>query len=59
MSREQLLAEINRVEQALGRTNSQKLRHDYGKHLKRLYKDLRYYDNAMARYKADNCPSNA
>lgn len=44
MNREELIAEINRVETALQKTTSHKLRHDYGKHLKRLYRDLRYYD---------------
>ena len=44
MNREELIAEINRVETALQKTTSRKLRHDYGKHLKRLYRDLRYYD---------------
>ena len=44
MNREELMAEINRVEKALQKTTSHKLRHDYGKHLKRLYRDLRYYD---------------
>ena len=44
MNREELIAEINRVETALQKTNSRKLKHDYGKHLKRLYQNLRYYD---------------
>lgn len=44
MHREELIAEINRVEKALRKTKSTKLRSDYGKHLKRLYRDLRYYD---------------
>jgi hypothetical protein len=44
MNREELIDEIMRVEFALKDTKSRKLKHDYGKYLKRLYKDLRYYD---------------
>ena len=44
MNREQLIAEIRRVETALQKTTSHKLKHDYGKHLKRMYRDLKYYD---------------
>ena len=44
MNRDQLIAEIRRVETALQKTTSDKLKHDYGKHLKRLYRDLKYYD---------------
>lgn len=44
MNREEMIAEIKRVETALQKTTSHKLRHDYGKHIKRLYRDLRYYD---------------
>lgn len=50
MSREQILQEIKRVEAVLSKPISQKLRHDYGKHLKRLYRDLRYYDKAMKKW---------
>lgn len=59
MNRDQLLTEINRVEQALRKTASKKLQRDYGKHLKRLYKELRYYDNAMLRYRGENSAYNA
>lgn len=48
MNREELAAEIRRVEAALKKTNSPNLRHDYGKYLKRLYRDLKYYDKSMA-----------
>lgn len=44
MNRSELLAEINRIETALRKTASHKLKSDYGKYLKRLYKDLKYYD---------------
>ena len=50
MNRSELLNEIRRVETALKTTTSQKLRHDYGKHLKRLYKDLHYYDRQMGQW---------
>lgn len=52
MNREQILAEIERVEAVLSKPISRKLRHDYGKHLKRLYRDLRYYDKAMKKWEA-------
>ena len=50
MNRSELQAEINRVETALRKTTSRKLQKDYGKYLKRLYKDLRYYDRSMRRW---------
>lgn len=50
MNREELIAEISRVETALQNTTSRKLKHDYGKHLKRLYKDLHYYDRQMKQW---------
>ena len=50
MNRDELLSEIQRVENALKKTASRKLRSDYGKYLKRLYKDLRYYDRSMKRW---------
>ena len=50
MNRSELQAEINRVETALRKTTSRKLQSDYGKYLKRLYKDLRYYDRSMERW---------
>ena len=50
MNRSELIAEIRRVETALQNTNSGKLKHDYGKHLKRLYKDLHYYDRQMKQW---------
>ena len=49
MNREELIAEINRVEQALQKTTSCKLKHDYGKYLKRLWRDLKYYDKHNVR----------
>ena len=50
MNRSELLNEIRRVETALQNTNSRKLRHDYSKYLKKLYKDLHYYDRQMKQW---------
>ena len=50
MNRADIVNEISRVETALKKTASHKLRSDYGKYLKRLYKDLRYYDRSMERW---------
>lgn len=44
MNRDELIGEILRVENALKKATSYKLRHDYGKYLKRLHKDLKYYN---------------
>lgn len=52
MNRAQLKAEINRVETALQNTTSKKLQRDYGKHLKRLRSQLRYYDRSMEQWQA-------
>lgn len=49
MDREEILAEIKRVEAALAKTTSRKLKHDYGKHLKRLRQNIKYYDMHMNR----------
>lgn len=53
MTRSEIIAEIRRVETALQNTDSRKLRHDYGKYLKRLYQNLRYYDRHMSAHKAN------
>ena len=53
MNRSELIAEIRRVETALQNTTSRKLKHDYGKHLKRLYKDLHYYDRQMGQWQTN------
>lgn len=42
--RQKVVDEIERVKTALQKTNSRKLKHDYGKHLKRLQQNLYYYD---------------
>ena len=54
MNRDELLSEISRVETALKKTASRKLRSDYGKYLKRLYRDLKYYDKSMNRWQTQN-----
>lgn len=50
MNRFELIAEIQRVEYALRKTSSRKLRHDYGRYLKRLRAELRFYDRNMERW---------
>lgn len=44
MNRDELLTEIERVSTILKNSSNRKVKHDYGKHLKRLYGQLRYYD---------------
>lgn len=48
------VAEIKRVEAALKKTTSPRLKKDYGKHLKRLRQELRDYDRMRGR--KDRCP---
>lgn len=48
-SRSEVVAEIERVKAALSKTDSRKLKHDYGKHLKRLTRDLLRYDTTTTR----------
>lgn len=50
MNREELRKEIIRVEAALRKTTSRHLKRDYGKYLKRLHRDLRYYDRSMGKW---------
>jgi len=53
MNRAELITEIKRVEQALNKTTSRKLKHDYGRYLKRLYQNLKRYDkHHTSQYKA-------
>jgi len=54
MNRTDLVNEIQRVETALRKTTSRKLKSDYGKYLKRLYRDLKYYDKSMKRWQTQN-----
>lgn len=54
MNKEELLNEISRIETALKKTTSHKLKSDYGKYLKRLYRDLKYYDKSMKRWQTQN-----
>lgn len=42
MSRPEIVKEIRRIEAAIRKTQSDTLRRDYGKRLKRLRKQLRY-----------------
>ena len=48
-NRNEPVAEIERVKAALSKTDSRKLKHDYGKHLKRLTKELLHYDREYNR----------
>lgn len=50
MDRAQLVFEIKRVEGALNKTQSRHLRIDYTKYLRRLRKELSYYDDCMRDY---------
>lgn len=50
MNRKEIVAEIERVKTAIDKSKSQKLKHDYGKHLKRLYQNLKYYDKQMGKW---------
>lgn len=38
-TRDEIITEIDRVRAAINKTQSAKLRRDYGKHLRRLYKE--------------------
>lgn len=44
MNRGEIIKEIERVEAAIYKTQSYKLRNDYGKYLRRLKRELRNYD---------------
>lgn len=50
MNRDEIIAEIRRVEDALCKTDSRKLKHDYGKYLKKLQNQLKYYDRVMNKW---------
>lgn len=47
MDRDEYVREIHRVEDALKKTRSEKLRRDYTKYLRRLKQELNYYDRQM------------
>lgn len=53
MNRDEFLTEIRRVEEALQKTTSRKTKHDYGRYLKRLYSNLRYYDRSMGKWQTN------
>ena len=50
MNREELRKEIIRVETALQKTTSKHLRKDYSKYLRRLRKELDFYDRSMGKW---------
>ena len=43
--REKHIAEMNRLKEAIKKTNSKHLKADYGKSLKRMQNELKEYDN--------------
>ena len=50
MNREELRKEIIRVETALQKTTSRHLHKDYSKYLRRLRKELDFYDRSMKKW---------
>ena len=50
MHREDMIREIERVEEALNKTKSPKLRNDYTKYLRKLRRELGYYDRSMRQW---------
>ena len=50
MKRAEMVNEINRVKDALSNTTSRKLKHDYGRYLKRLQRELQHYDRSMEKW---------
>ena len=50
MNRHEMIAEIERVETALNKTDSRKLRNDYTKYLRKLRRELAYYDRSMRQW---------
>ena len=54
MNREELRKEIIRVETALRKTTSKHLRKDYSKYLRRLRKELDFYDRCKLSYAVES-----
>lgn len=50
MHREDMIREIERVEDALNKTKSKSLRTDYTKYLRKLRKELDFYDRSMRQW---------
>lgn len=50
MTRQELVKEIDRVETALNKTTSNKLRNGYTKYLRKLRRELNYYDRSMRQW---------
>lgn len=50
MNREELREEIIRVEESLRKTTSRHLHKDYSKYLRRLRKELDFYDRSMKKW---------
>ena len=53
MNREDLKKEIIRVEEALRKTTSRHLRKDYSKYLRKLRKELNFYDRSMEKWQTN------
>ena len=53
MNRDELIKEIMRVEAAIDKTDSRYLKRDYGKYLKKLYRDLTYYNRSMEQWQTN------
>ena len=51
VSREELINEIQRVETAFNKSKSRKLRTDYTKYLRKLRRELNYYDRSMSEWR--------
>lgn len=50
MNRQELIKEIERVETAINKSKSRKLRTDYTKYLRKLRRELNYYDRSMKQW---------
>lgn len=53
VNREEMVKEIDRVETALNKTESWKLRNDYTKYLRKLRRELAYYDRRMTEWRTN------
>lgn len=54
MTVKEIVAEIKRTEQAVQVTKSEKLKNDYGKHLKRMQAELKKYKKMQKGQKNEN-----
>lgn len=54
MSRDELSKEIQLVKTAYVNARGRKVKHDLGRHLRRMQNELRYYDMQMRKYHGEN-----